>query len=199
MTSRQPNDEYHTPASLTQALIHTIGLSSFQDAIICEPCVGNHAIVDIFKDWSRSFDLGISYVTNDINREKKAQFHEDARKGDSTIWNESWYDWTITNPPFNHATEILKNALEHSRNIAFLLRLTYAEPTQDRGHILNNWSDLMSDFIVFGQPRPSFIRTAKSSTDSVTTAWFVWRTDWHGGTRMKFDMGWKTRYERTNA
>jgi hypothetical protein len=50
-----------------------------------------------------------------------------------------------------------------------LLRLSYLEPTEDRGAWLN--SHPPTDLIVL--PRISF--TGNGKTDSVTCAWIVWR------------------------
>jgi hypothetical protein len=77
--------------------------------------------------------------------------------------------WVISNPPFNQAARIIPLAYAHAVvGIAMLLRLSYLEPTKDRGAWLN--AHPLTDMIVL--PRISF--TGDGKTDSVTCAWMVW-------------------------
>lgn len=58
--------------------------------------------------------------------------------------------------------------------VAMLLRLSYLEPTKDRGHWLNDHPP--TQMIVL--PRISF--TGDGKTDSVTCAWMIWHKQGKG-------------------
>jgi hypothetical protein len=109
-----------------------------------------------------------SVITNDIDSSRIADFHSDA------AISESWVafptvDWVVTNPPFNAALPILKAAQAHARfGVVFLLRLSFVEPTKTREQFLAN-NPPQRQIIL---PRWSYKQN--NSTDSVTTAWFVW-------------------------
>jgi hypothetical protein len=86
-------------------------------------------------------------------------------------WNEMnpKPDWTVTNPPFSQAINILYNAHHYSiLGVAFLLRLTFLEPTKDRVRFLTEKPP--NKLIIL--PRYSFTNDGK--TDSVTCAWMIW-------------------------
>lgn len=78
-------------------------------------------------------------------------------------------DWTVTNPPFSKALQIVANAICYSTlGAAFLLRLSFLEPTRDRVKFLERQPP--NKLIVL--PRYSF--TGDGKTDSVTCAWMIW-------------------------
>ena len=84
-------------------------------------------------------------------------------------FEEQWnFNWVVSNPPFNQAFEILQRAFETEANIAFLLRLSFLEPTFQRQEFLAKHPP--TKLIVL--PRFSF--TADGKTDSVTCAWMIW-------------------------
>lgn len=84
-------------------------------------------------------------------------------------------------PAFFLAFEALKVAFEHARlGVAFLLRLSFLEPTKDRHEWLIQHADHLR-FVIPVNPRANFRkgernpRTGKIyGTDNVTVAWFVW-------------------------
>lgn len=159
--TRRPHDQYFTPASACEVLkAHWDGWKG-ADCLI-EPCVGAGDIVACFqsKPW----------VTVDIDPDITASAHADMSK--TTSWplfelvTES--SCVITNPPFSCAFQILENALYHCEKVAMLLRLSFLEPTRERGPWLaENPPDL-----VIVLPRISF--TGDGKTDSVTCAWMIW-------------------------
>lgn len=160
---RIKNDFYPTPSKLTEKLVSKINPTG----IILEPCVGDGDIAIALPEHCY-------VVTNDIDREKEADTHEDASA--PLYWQSQIVDWVITNPPFNQASEILPLAWARSRvGCAFLLRITYLEPTQKRRDwMIENVDHLQ--FILPVNPRVRFRKDSKG-TDSTTVAWFVWRKD----------------------
>jgi hypothetical protein len=119
-------------------------------------------------------------VTNDSNTLSPAEYHYDATLRES--WEELTFlegtpEWTVTNPPFNVAHLILPLAYEYSSvGVAFLLRLSYFEPTANRGQWLIEHKDQMR-YLIPHNPRIKY-RDDRKGSDSVTTAWFAWEKAW---------------------
>ena len=165
---RRANDFYPTPAWATEELLRQIPQIG---GVILEPCVGDGAI-------ARVIDCGDRIVYgSDIDPQMNCSFCGDAARRDfwesvRDVMFEERLDWAITNPPFNVAAQIVPLAYEFAdRGIAMLLRLSYLEPTEDRGAWLNEHPP--TSMIVL--PRISF--TGNGKTDSVTCAWMVWEKD----------------------
>ena len=164
---------YETPRRLTRTLLRSAHHSLWYpdtNYTICEPCVGDRKILDVLKPYF----TGAKFITNDLDPDHEADYHINAQKDE--FWQiaqreHGQIDFTITNPPFSAAIEILKRAYAYSnRGVAMLLRLTFLEPTKLRESFLKRYPP--NQMIIFGQPRPSFTRDG--NTDSVTTAWFIW-------------------------
>jgi hypothetical protein len=84
---------------------------------------------------------------------------------------------------------ILENAYRAAHvGVAFLLRLSFLEPTNGRAAWLQAHEAELSHLLIFGSPRPSF--TDDGRTDSATVAWMVWRRGWTGRTQVRFVTGW---------
>ena len=78
-------------------------------------------------------------------------------------------DWVITNPPFNLAYPMLLKSLLNVRvGVAFLLRLSFVEPTNERG----DWLEKNPPTGRITLPRYSF--TGDGRSDSVTAEWMIW-------------------------
>jgi hypothetical protein len=158
---RRTHDQYFTPASACEVLkAHWDGWKSVNTLI--EPCVGQGDIVSCFqsKPW----------FTIDIDQAVVANAHNDM--SDASNWRAlsllTPIGCVITNPPFNCAFQILENAHRACTRVAMLLRLSFLEPTRERGPWLaENPPDL-----VIVLPRISF--TGDGKTDSVTCAWMIW-------------------------
>lgn len=163
MMARRHLDFYETNDAAVEALYnHYLRYYFGREIRIYEPCVGAGAITNALA--KRGFG---GFVTNDIGPAHAADFHEDA----ATFVPKVPFDLVISNPPFNRAFEILKNLRACGYPVAFLLRLTFLEPTKARGAWLrDNPPDGM---IVL--PRYSF--TGDGKVDSVTCAWMVWGSD----------------------
>jgi hypothetical protein len=158
---RREFDYYPTPAWMTRALMRR---ESIYDVL--EPCSGFDAIANVFRA------AGQSPVTSDLNPETPAHWHLDATQ--ERTWEqlrESLCAWTVTNPPFDLADIIVPLAVRYSLplgGVAMMLRLSWLEPTAARAPFLK--ANPPRRLIVM--PRHDWRGTG--STDSVTSAWFIW-------------------------
>lgn len=178
--ARRQFDAYPTQAKVTNALVDRVHISGG----VCEPCVGAGQLADVIWEDTDASCIYTNDVDNQYNvdRNKYGGVHytDDATLQWASIWGHT-YDWTITNPPYNTAIDILRNSWNSSHiGVVFLLRLTFLEPTGvrsgDRGLWLREHEDNMTHLITMGQPRPSFTNDGK--TDSATVAWMIWQRDW---------------------
>ena len=111
-------------------------------------------------------------LTNDLDPDCSAAMHQDARS--VAAWpTATTFDWVITNPPFSDELAILQHALRCARNVAFLARLSFLEPTRSRAPFWQ--AHAPTDVIVL--PRYSFRLNdeGKRQTDNVTCCWIVYR------------------------
>jgi hypothetical protein len=134
---------------------------------VIEPCAGGLAIANVLTA------EGLTVVTNDADPSRPTQFHLDMTRRES--WQTLTYPfiekrvvWGVTNLPFNMADEIVPLAVEHRHSFAWILRLSWLEPTGARQRFLA--AHPPAKVIVL--PRHDF--KGRGSTDSVTSAWFVW-------------------------
>jgi hypothetical protein len=163
--TRISNDFYPTPPQVTRALTDRILLPKY----ICEPCAGNGAITDALDGHS----VRESDITWNLGDDATSKVFWEFRA--SGLSGHCWA--TVTNPPFSLASKILPLAYEYSPwGVAFLLRLSYLEPTGDRAEWLKAHADNLKCIIPVS-PRPKFRRDSKGS-DSVTVAWMVWCKTW---------------------
>lgn len=157
---RRANDFYPTPGAATVALLNN-AKHLFSDVTQAyEPCVGDGAIAKVLAR------AGLIVTTNDIVPSRLAKTHLDAAK----LVVFPFRSCVITNPPFNQALPIVRNFVEQGVRCAFLLRLSFLEPTEARGGWL---AETPPDRMII-LPRISF--TGDGKTDSVTCAWMIWNT-----------------------
>lgn len=163
-TARREGDFYETPAWMTMALVERVGISGR----VMEPCAGRGAISNLLA--RHVGNIG-AVAVNEPFPQPDCQL--DASRLDATKQG-SWdmwpvWEWVVTNPPFNLADQIVPLALNHARfGVAMLLRLSWLEPTEARSAFLK--AHAPDRLIVL--PRHDF--RGNGSTDSVTSAWFVW-------------------------
>ena len=184
MKKRHKNDLYETDRKLTAVLTSHIGLSGR----VLECCAGRGAMAAALPNPHVS-----RLITNDIDAALNPELNYNAAS--KALYDLTKPDWTVTNPPFSEAEDILPAAYAGSRvGVAFLLRLSYLEPIASRGNRtgradwLRQHQNEMSHLIVVN-PRPRF-RLDTRNTDSVTVAWMVWQHGWGGGTAVRFVQGW---------
>lgn len=153
---RRKHDAYYSAQWMADRLLEHVQITGR----VLEPCCGKN---DIAFPLMRA---GLVVDTNDIDQSLIASYHHDYLAHDFTYYGA---DWIITNPPFKSAMEMLIKAYREARQgVAFQLRLSFLEPTQDRVAFLTTHPP--TALIVL--PRYSFTGDGKS--DSVTTAWLVW-------------------------
>ena len=183
--TRRPLDAYPTPARLTEALLRHVPIAGH----VLEPCAGAGLMADSLQ---ATPGVGVVY-RNDISPGYDTLWTNDATDPRASMWKTE-PDWVVTNPPYNEAAAILANAYRSATiGVAFLLRLSFLEPTNGRRDWLQAHRAELSDLLIFGSPRPSF--TDNGRTDSATVAWMVWRYGWRRGTAVRFVTGWDGRDE----
>lgn len=141
-----------------------------------EPCVGSGAIVRAHQALTNGRE---TWATNDLDLRWPADSHVDARAIRGP-WRESEpIDWTISNPPFTPALEIIERALEYSRiGVAMHLRASIHEvlKTGER----RTWMSRHTPTGILWLPRFAYQRsktTGKWTTDSVCACWVIWLKD----------------------
>ena len=155
--TRRAWDFYETPAAVTDALLAVVPVGP--GAAVYEPCAGDGAIV-------RRLPPDCQVWTNDRDPARGADTHHDATT--AAAWAVA-PAWVVTNPPFRAAFAIARQACAvATRGVALLVRLSFLEPTRERGA----WLAAHPPDLVLVLPRPSF--TGDGRTDAVTVAWLVW-------------------------
>jgi hypothetical protein len=170
--ARRVFDYYPTPAWMTLALLRRVLV---HDVLEC--CSGEDAITNVLTSYPGYGDMRIRTWTNDLDPSRPAQTHLDATL--PATWerlcpspdrgNQPF--WVVTNPPFEYADQIVPMAHKYVQNVAMVLRLSWLEPTAARQRFLSEHPP--TRLIVM--PRWDF--KGRGSTDSVTSAWFIWESN----------------------
>jgi hypothetical protein len=166
---RHKNDFYETPAFQTGALMARVPICG----TVFEPCAGRGAILRALEP--------SPFVLKVIGNEPYEELAGGWRWRLDATQRDAWrtfgrFAWIVTNPPFDRAHEIIPLAYEHARiGIAFLLRITYYEPAENRAE----WLDAHPPDAIIALPRYRYRKDTKSG-DSATTAWFVWLKPYAG-------------------
>ncbi len=159
---------YETPRAFSHWL--------FAEFDVCgrvfEPCVGNRAILDARWPPNR-----VNWFTNDLDPRWPADVHKDAR--DRTLWEAHEFDWTVSNPPFTPAIEIIDRAIEFSKvGVAMHLRASIHEVLKTG--VRRTWMREHTPTGILWLPRFAYQRsktTGKWTTDSVCACWVIWLKD----------------------
>lgn len=155
---RRHLDQYFTPAYATLQLQYSI---DFSRSWVLECCNGDGGISNVLQTEV--------IKTNDIDKSLEADFHLDASLKQSWEQFPLGAHWVVSNPPFNQAAQIVPLAFKYAQvGVAMLLRLSFLEPTKNRGVWLNEHPP--TSIIIL--PRISF--TGDGKTDNVTCAWMIW-------------------------
>jgi hypothetical protein len=143
---------------------------------IIEPCVGLGAIAKPLAASGRQVwtsDLDVTFDPTGVGRDAcwwldpSNRAHHLHRSAD-----------IVTNPPFNEANRIVPAFVRAGHRCAFLLRLSWLEPTLD-GFRNNVAVPGRQDFLAEHPPSglivlPRYSFTGDGKTDSVTAAWMLW-------------------------
>jgi hypothetical protein len=163
---------YETPDPFSEYLFNTVHIAGR----VCEPCVGSGAIIRAAGNlacWAER-----TWVTNDLYNGFEADHHLDATRGE-LYDNIGPCDWHVSNPPFGPAIDIIDQCLHHARiGVAMHLRVSINEPLK-RGPRQTFLVNRPPTGILF-LPRFAYQRSQKTgewATDSVTSAWHIWRKD----------------------
>jgi hypothetical protein len=164
-------DRYYTPPFFVDVLLHSLGITHLEGLDILEPFAGRERAIA-----GRLEDYGHTVKTADVDQGASVDWH-------GCSFSRDWkgevgdLDAVITNPPFevrqgdqtHRASDAVKIFVPRVRRFAaFLMRLSFLEPCQDREALLA--SDPPDLTLVL--PRHSFRKDGGS--DMMTCAWFVW-------------------------
>lgn len=182
---------YETPGAFTRWLFREM---ADQRQGICgrvfEPCVGDGAIIRAAIAFG-----GIQWATNDIDRRWPADYHFDAAGTNNRHWEHDIIgpvNWTVSNPPFTPAIEIIENAIDFSSvGVAMHLRASIHEVLKTG--IRRTWMAKHQPTGILWLPRFAYQRsktTGKWTTDSVCACWVVWLKDPHAPQFIRYAPEW---------
>ncbi len=158
---RRKNDAYYSAEWMTHFLLERTPYPIRGYAL--EPCCGEGAISNALK--KRGFTVTTADINPVCNPDMVMNYLE-------TDLGYLPFDWVITNPPFSLAYPMLLKAMCEARvGVAFLLRLSFVEPTEQRG----DWLEENPPTGRITLPRYSF--TGDGRSDNVTAEWLVWFKD----------------------
>lgn len=181
MNAINPLEFYETPETFTRYLLWEMArLNLSVNGFCLEPTVGSGAIV-------RASDTRvihgepirqIEWLTNDIDLKWSADYHYDATIG--AFWDffgrYRQPAFTIGNPPFEPAIEIIEHALSVTQiAVAMHLRASIHEVLKTGKR--RTWMDTYRPSAILWLPRFAYQRspkTGKWSTDSVCACWVIW-------------------------
>jgi len=176
LSKRRKLDLYETGRHAVDALLRRVDLGPS----VLEPCAGRGAIVNPIVHTGRHVFSG------DLNPE----FDPAGASRDALWWVERHELSTkvdvVTNPPFSEANRIVPAFVRAGHRCAFLLRLSWLEPTEDMkrdGKLIPGRQEFLAEHPPSGLivlPRYSF--TGDGKTDSVTAAWMLWGFEMGPGT-----------------
>lgn len=159
---------FQTPTAFTKYLCAEVSISGQCFA----PCVGSGAIIKAFSAQGPRCD----WRTNDLDPRWSAETHLDATEADA--WPDD-IDWTVDNPPFTPALEIIEHAIARSRvGVAMHLRASIHEVLKTGKR--RTWMREHTPTGMLWLPRFAYQRsktTGKWTTDSVCACWVIWMKD----------------------
>lgn len=170
---------YPTPDPFTHWLFDEVPIRGR----VLEPCVGDGAIVRSAGANQPGFEPCREWFTNDLDsRWSTADSHLDAStpalRNALTALGIT-IDWSVSNPPFTPAVEIIEEQLAIARvGVAMHLRASIHEVLKTG--VRRTWLSQRPPTGILWLPRFAYQRSkAKGewSTDSVTACWVIWLKD----------------------
>ncbi len=180
-----PFEYYPTPAAFTAYLFSSLVISGR----IFDPCVGAGDVQAAAGEFG--LPSASTWTTNDLDTRWPADMHHDARS--PVPWEKAGpVDWTVTNPPFTPAIEIIDRALLHSRvGVAMHLRSSIHEVLKTGRR--RTWMNLYTPTGILWLPRFAYQRSRKTgewSQDSVCACWVIWITNPNAPQFIKYAPEW---------
>lgn len=167
---------YATPAAFSRWLfVHMAHRGRPIVGTIFEPCVGDGAIPRAVGLRPKEFGVDNRWITNDLDPHWAADDHRDARFTSAWTLGQT-IDWTVSNPPFTPALEIIEQAIAYSRvGVAMHLRASIHEVLKTGKR--RTWMREHVPTGILWLPRFAYQRsptTGKWTTDSVCACWVIW-------------------------
>lgn len=171
---------YETPRTFSDYLFRYMDANSVEiTGTLLEPCVGSGAIIQAHRQYlehSQQPVIRDPWITNDLDEKWPAHYHADARR---LSLPHREIDWTVSNPPFTPAIEIIEHALTFSRvGVAMHLRASIHEVLKTG--VRRTWMAKHPPAGILWLPRFAYQRsktTGKWTTDSVGACWVIWLVD----------------------
>ncbi len=168
---------FETPQAFTRYLfaqLRDLQVNGLADGRLFEPCAGNGAIVRA-SDVARG-----NWRTNDLDprwsRGNHFQLDATDRRSWLTFCDPFPPDWTITNPPFTPAVEILSHAIATSQvGVAAHLRVSIHEVLKTGPR--RTWLHDHPPTAILYLPRFAYQRSKKTgiwTQDSAAACWVIW-------------------------
>lgn len=159
---RKEADFYPSPPDVTEALMQFLRLDP--ETSIWEPACGDGAM-------SRILERHSNHVSSSDLRDDPSIY---GRRGVDFLQvdeSDEWFDWIITNPPFNVAEGFIRKSLSITPNVAMLLKSQYWHAASR----LQLFNDHPPTFILPLTWRPSFLEKERGNSPLMDVIWVVWR------------------------
>ena len=177
LEDRLPDDFYVTPQRMIKLFLkefdadtHIIGRLNTGKGIVLDPAAGGSPYVEMSYPSALSGSLTRPVKTMDIRDDSLADI-----KGDYLETRLDYEpDMIITNPPFLHAMDFIRKALEDVKEggyVVMLLRLNFLGSIKRSAWLRVN----PPAFIYVHSRRPGFFPSKPTKTDSTEYAHFVWK------------------------
>jgi len=168
-------DRYYTPAPVARACVGLLRIAP--RARVLEPSSGGGAFLDAILAAQptavvRAFDV-------DPNAPSAARFKVERQDFLRYRHRGPMFDWIIGNPPYFEAEDHVRKALRTGKNVAFLLRLGFAE-SQARVPFWKGIGKCLREVRVLAS-RPSF---TNGGTDATAYGFFIWAHNHRGPSRI---------------
>ena len=170
--NRKESDAYPTHYSLTEQLLEKHGINLDYSGLVLEPCCGeNNCMTKIlankFKKPIESYDLYYG--------ENKRDFFDEDRK----------FDYVITNPPFNYATEfLLKAKTIATKQVIFFLRVNFLQGIERFNEIYKKYDNYrlkhIYQFTRMVDMSAPIREDGKYTTAMLSYFWGVWENGFNG-------------------
>ena len=123
-SKRNPKDYYITPIpEIKKFLYHFNQIEPLNNKLVFDPSAGGDAQNPIMSYPEALKEYGSFVATNDIRKDSSAYLQEDYLKMNMKEY-EPKPDIIMTNPPFEHAIEFIKKALQDVKPAGYVVMLT---------------------------------------------------------------------------